>query len=60
MHDLLKHITSEIHNETDDIYIKMYNVNRLGKDQLHLINDKLNVIKTQTKKNLIKIKDILC
>ena len=47
MYDLLEHIISEIKNETDEIYIKMYNVNGLDKDALHLINDKLNEIMTQ-------------
>ena len=48
--DLLKHIIREIHNETDDIYIKMHDVNWLDKDELHLTKDKLNEITTQTKK----------
>ena len=52
--DLLKHIISEIQNETDEIYTKMCNVNRLDKDGLNLINDKPNEIKTQTKKKHIK------
>ena len=59
VYDLLEHIISEIKNETDEIYIKMCNVNGLDKDALHLIKDKLNEIKTQSKKNLIKNKDIV-
>ena len=50
MCDLLKYIIRDIHNETDDIYIKMRNVNVLDKDELHLLNDKLKEITTQTKK----------
>ena len=57
--DLLKNIIRDIHNETEDIYTKMYNVNRLDKDELHLRNDKLKEIKTQLEKNLLKITDIL-
>ena len=59
VYDSLEHVISEIKNETDEIYIKMCNVNGLDKDALHLINDKLNEIMTQSKKNLIKVKDIL-
>ena len=59
VYDSLEHIISEIKNETDEIYIKMCNVNGLDKDALHLINDRLNEIMTRSKKNLIKVKDIL-
>ena len=48
--DLLKNIIRDIHNETEDIYTKMYNANRLDKDKLHLRNDKLKEIKTQLEK----------
>ena len=60
VYDLLEHIINEIKSETDEIYTKMCNVNGLDKDALRLINDKLNEIMTQSKKYLIKIKDILC
>ena len=40
--------------------MKMCDVNMLDKDELYLINDKLNEIKAQSRKNLIKIEDILC
>ena len=60
VYDLLEHIISEIKSETDKIYTKMCNVNGLDKDALRLINDKLNEIMTQSKKYLMKIKDILC
>ena len=61
MYDLIKHIISEIKNETTEMYKKICNVTGLDKDTLHLINDKLNKIMTQSKKNLIKIiEDILC
>ena len=59
VYDLLKQIINEINNETDETYIKMCNVNWLDKDALHLMNDKLREIKTQLKKDLIKIKDTL-
>ena len=52
--DLLKYIIREIHNEAGDIYITMRNVNVLDKNKLHLINDKLKEITTQTKKKLNK------
>ena len=61
MYNSIKHIISEIKNETIEIYKKICDVIGLDKDTLHLINDKLNKIMTQSKKNLIKIiEDILC
>ena len=59
MYDLIKHIISEIKNETVEIYKKI--CDGLDKDTLHLVNDKINKIMNQSKKNLIKIiGDILC
>ena len=60
VYDLLDHIIREMIKETDEIYMKMCDVNMLDKDELYLINDKLNEIKAQSRKNLIKIEDILC
>ena len=60
MYDSIDHIISEIEKETIEIYNKTCHVIGLDMDILHLINDKLNEIMTQSKKNLIKIiEDIL-
>ena len=60
LYRLLIRIRSSVHDKTDEIQIKMYNVNDLDKDELHSINEKLNKIKDRTMKILIKIRDILC
>ena len=47
VYESIKHIISEIENETIEIYKKICDVIGLDKDTLHLINDKVNEIMTQ-------------
>ena len=51
----LDHVMSEIKNETNMIDEKIHKVSEMDNDTLHLINDKLNEIITQSRKKLSKI-----
>ena len=48
-------VMSEIKNETNMIDEKIYKVSEMDNDTLHLIDDKLNEIITQSRKKLSKI-----
>ena len=51
----LDHVMSEIKNETNMIDEKIHKVSEMDNDTLHLIDDKLNEIITQSRKKLSKI-----
>ena len=51
----MDHVTSEIKNETNMIDEKIHKVNEMDNDTLHLINDKISEIMTQSRKKLSKI-----
>ena len=53
----MDHATSEIKNETNMIDEKIHKVSEMDNDTLHLINDKLSEIMTQSRKKLSKIVD---
>ena len=55
MDEVIDHVMSEIKNETNMIYEKIHKVSEMDNDTLHLINDKLNEIITQSRKKLSKI-----
>ena len=51
----LDHVMSEIKNETNMIDEKIHKVSEMDNDTLHLIDDKINEIITQSRKKLSKI-----
>ena len=51
----IDHVMSEIKNETNIIDEKIHKVSEMDNDTLHLIDDKLNRIITQSRKKLSKI-----
>ena len=51
----IDHVMSEIKNETNMIDEKIHKVSEMDNDTLHLIDDKLNEIITQSRKKLSKI-----
>ena len=53
--DSIDHIISDIENETNMIYEKIYKVSEKGTGHLHLINCKLKEIMIQLKQNLKNI-----
>ena len=53
--DLIDHIISWIKNRTNMIDEKIYKVSEMDNDTLHLINNKLKEIMSQSKQNLKKI-----
>ena len=55
MGGVIDHVMSEIKNETNMIDEKIHKVSEMDNDTLHLINDKLNEIITQSRKKLSKI-----
>ena len=55
MGGVIDHIMSETKNETNMIDEKIHKVSEMDNDTLHLINDKLNEIITQSRKKLSKI-----
>ena len=55
MCESIDHVISEIKNETNMIDEKIYKVSEMDNDTLHLIDDKLNEIITQSRKKLSKI-----
>ena len=55
MGEILDQVMSEIKNETNMIDEKIYKVSEMDNDTLHLIDDKLNEIITQSRKKLSKI-----
>ena len=55
MCESIDHVMSEIKNETNMIDEKIHKVSEMDNDTLHLINDKLNEIITQSRKKLSKI-----
>ena len=52
---VIDHVMSEIKNETNMIDEKIHKVSEMDNDTLHLIDDKLNEIITQSRKKLSKI-----
>ena len=52
---VIDHVMSEIKNEINMIDEKIHKVSEMDNDTLHLINDKLNEIITQSRKKLSKI-----
>ena len=55
MCESIDHVISEIKNETNMIDEKIHKVSEMDNDTLHLIDDKLNEIITQSRKKLSKI-----
>ena len=55
MGEALDHVMSEIKNETNMIDEKIHKVSEMDNDTLHLIDDKINEIITQSRKKLSKI-----
>ena len=55
MCESIDHVMSEIKNETNMIDEKIHKVSEMDNDTLHLIDDKLNEIITQSRKKLSKI-----
>ena len=55
MCESIDHVISEIKNETNMIDEKIHKVSEMDNDTLHLIDDKLNEIITQSRKKLRKI-----
>ena len=55
MGGVIDHVMSEIKNETNMIDEKIHKVSEMDNDTLHLIDDKLNEIITQSRKKLSKI-----
>ena len=55
MCESIDHVMSELKNETNMIDEKIHKVSEMDNDTLHLINDKLNEIITQSRKKLSKI-----
>ena len=55
MCESIDHVMSEIKNETNMIDEKIHKVSEMDNDTLHLIDDKLNEIITQSRKKLRKI-----
>ena len=55
MCESIDHVISEIKNETNMIDEKIYKVSEMDNDTLHLMDDKLNEIITQSRKKLSKI-----
>ena len=55
MDEAIDHVMSEIKNKTNMIDEKIHNVSEIDNDTLHLIDDKLNEIITQSRKKLRKI-----
>ena len=55
MCESIDHVMSEIKNETNMIDEKIHKVSEMDNDTLHLIDDKLNRIITQSRKKLSKI-----
>ena len=55
MGGVIDHVMSEIKNETNMIDEKIHKVSEMDNDTLHLINDKLNKIISQSIKNVRKI-----
>ena len=55
MDEAIDHVMSEIKNKTNMIDEKIHNVSEIDNDTLHLIDDKLNEIITQSRKKLSKI-----
>ena len=53
--EVIDHVMSEIKNETNMIDEKIHKVSEMDNDTLHLIDDKLNEIITQSRKKLSKI-----
>ena len=53
--DAIDHVMSEIKNETNMIDEKIHKVSEMDNDTLHLIDDKINEIITQSRKKLSKI-----
>ena len=51
----IDHVMSEIKNETNMIDEKIHKVSEMDNDTLHLIDDKINEIITQSRKKLSKI-----
>ena len=51
----IDHVMIEIKNETYMIDEKIHNVSEIDNDTLHLIDDKINEIITQSRKKLSKI-----
>ena len=51
----IDHVMSEIKNETNISDEKIHKVSEMDNDTLHLIDDKLNEIITQSRKKLSKI-----
>ena len=51
----IDHVMSEIKNETNIIDEKIHKVSEMDNDILHLIDDKLNRVITQSRKKLSKI-----
>ena len=52
---VIDHVMSEIKNETNMIDERIHKLNEMDNDTLHLINDKLNQIMNQSRKNLRNI-----
>ena len=55
MGGVIDHVMSETKNETNMIDEKIHKVSEMDNDTLHLINDKLNEMITQSRKKLSKI-----
>ena len=55
MGGVIDHVMSETKSETNMIDEKIHKVSEMDNDTLHLINDKLNEIITQSRKKLSKI-----
>ena len=55
MDEAIDHVMSEIKNKTNMIDEKIHKVSEMDNDTLHLIDDKLNAIITQSRKKLSKI-----
>ena len=55
MCESIDHVMSELKNETNMIDEKIHKVSQMDTDTLHLINDKLNKIISQSIKNVRKI-----
>ena len=55
MDEAIDHVMSEIKNKTNMIDEKIHKVSEMDNDTLHLIDDKLNEIITQSRKKLSKI-----
>ena len=52
---VIDHVMREIKNETNMIDERIHKLNEMDNDTLHLINDKLNQIMNQSRKNLRNI-----